>query len=150
MKKIAVITNSEKETKKIAENLGKKLLQVKGNKSVILALSGDLGSGKTTFIQGLAKGLNIKNKIISPTFIINKRYKIKGVFYKNFYHIDAYRIKTKKDLETTGVFGAIKNKTSILAIEWANIIKKHLPKNVINIKLKHISPKSRKIIFEKK
>lgn len=65
------ITNSSEETKKIAENFAKKL---KGGD--IVALYGELGSGKTTFVQGLAKGLGIKKRIISPTFIIVRSYKI--------------------------------------------------------------------------
>ena len=60
-----------------------------------MAFYGNLGSGKTTFIQGLALGLNIKRRIISPTFIIVRHYKLeKG----NFYHTDLYRTQNVNDL----------------------------------------------------
>ena len=71
------ITNNAKETQEVAAKFATQILRLKPSKtSVILVLSGELGSGKTTFLQGFAKGLNIKNKITSPTFIIYKKFSI--------------------------------------------------------------------------
>src|SRR5689334_12083419 len=80
------VSSSEDETKKFAEDFSKNL---KGN---IIALTGELGAGKTTFTQGFAKGLGIKDKIISPTFVLVRQHKIpssQGIFY----HIDLYRLE---------------------------------------------------------
>ena len=81
-----IITKSEQETQKIAIELAREVLVKKPEKeAVVLVLKGNLGAGKTTFVQGFAKGLGIRAKILSPTFTIMKRFKRKG---RNFYHID--------------------------------------------------------------
>ncbi len=81
------ITNNLRETQKLAENLVKRL-----KKGDVLTLYGNLGSGKTTFVQGLARGFGIKKRIISPTFIIVRSYELKIKNPKQnstlFYHID--------------------------------------------------------------
>jgi len=139
------LTKSAFQTKKLAFLLAQTILQTKKRGPIIIGLIGDLGTGKTTFIQGFSKGLNIKYQIKSPTFLINKKYPLKNDNFKTFYHIDAYRIKTKKDLITTGINDALKDKRGIVIIEWANLIKKYLPPQIIIIKLKHISQNLREI-----
>jgi tRNA threonylcarbamoyladenosine biosynthesis protein TsaE len=89
------ITNSSEETQKLGADFSQTL---KGGD--FLAFYGELGSGKTTFIQGLAKGLGITRRIISPTFIIVRHYKIKS---GNFYHIDLYRTESESDLLGLGI-----------------------------------------------
>lgn len=98
----------------------------------IFLLSGDLGAGKTCLLQGLAKGLGVKGKVNSPTFNIMKVYKIKKEGIKIFCHIDAYRLKTGADLENIG-FDDYLNKDTIVAIEWAEIVKDIWPKKRIKI-----------------
>ncbi|MBI2507243.1 MAG: tRNA (adenosine(37)-N6)-threonylcarbamoyltransferase complex ATPase subunit type 1 TsaE, partial [Candidatus Niyogibacteria bacterium] len=94
MKPIYFETNSGGATRKIAEILAKELLKFRFRKhALVLALSGDLGSGKTTFVQGFARGLGIRSKIQSPTFLIMRSYKLPAKSYKLFAHIDAYRLK---------------------------------------------------------
>ena len=71
-------TNSSKETQVLGEKLAKKILEAGLQKSaVVLGLRGNLGGGKTTFMQGFAKGLGINEKILSPTYVIQKRFVIK-------------------------------------------------------------------------
>ena len=77
-------SNSPEETAEIGKRIAKKI-----KKGLIFAFFGNLGSGKTTFIQGLAKGLGIKKRIISPTFILIRKYPFGK---KTFYHMDFYRI----------------------------------------------------------
>lgn len=132
-----IISNNIDETKKTAENLVKKL-----KNGDILALYGDLGGGKTTFVQGLAKGLGIKKRIISPTFVIIRSYK---VGFKNFYHIDLYRVEDKKDLESLGIMEIINNPENIVVIEWAEKLEKFLPKKRINIYFTYEGEEKRKI-----
>lgn len=123
--------------KKIASGIIKKGLQ---DKAVILALFGDLGSGKTTFIQGLANGLGIKDKITSPTFVIMKSFRIQVLEFKRFYHFDCYRLKNEKDVLALGWQEIIADPRNIVAIEWPEKIKNVLPKETIYLNFKFINP----------
>lgn len=118
----------------------------------VVALKGELGAGKTTFAQGVAKGLGIKEKILSPTFVIIKSYKIQNTRYKiqRLYHIDCYRIKDEHDLLALGWDKIVSDPQNLVFIEWPERIQKILPKNTISISFKTIkSSKSpaRKITF---
>ncbi|MDD2697135.1 MAG: tRNA (adenosine(37)-N6)-threonylcarbamoyltransferase complex ATPase subunit type 1 TsaE, partial [Candidatus Pacebacteria bacterium] len=91
-------TDNATETKKKGEVFAKSFLKPGTNKSaVVLGLIGDLGGGKTTFLQGFAKGLGVKERITSPTFVILKSFEIKDRKFKNFYHIDCYRIQKPEE-----------------------------------------------------
>ena len=138
------------ENPKDIEILAKKFLEnikVNKNKSTIITLSGDLGAGKTTFVQNIGKILGIKNKIVSPTFVLMKRYSLKENQFKNLYHIDAYRLEGKnieKELKILGFEEIIKNPKNIVFIEWPEILGKNLPKKVIKIKISHLKNGGRK------
>ncbi|MEK7566666.1 MAG: tRNA (adenosine(37)-N6)-threonylcarbamoyltransferase complex ATPase subunit type 1 TsaE [Patescibacteria group bacterium] len=148
MKGVSFETNSAKKTQKIAEILAKELLKTHFEKhALVLALSGELGSGKTTFVRGLAAGFGIKSKISSPTFVIAKRYALNIKRYKNFYHIDAYRLAKPKYILSLGWRDMVGDPKNIIAIEWARHIKKVLPKRHIDINFKHVSKNKRKIVF---
>jgi len=145
------VTNKFEETQKLSEDFAKKL----GNYNII-ALYGDLGSGKTTFVQGLAKGLGITRRIISPTFIILRSYKLKSQIpnlksqkVKFFYHVDLYRIKDENDIEGLGIDEIIRNKENIVVIEWAEKISNILPPNRWDIKFEHLKDDKRKITISK-
>jgi len=133
-----VISKSIAETKKIAANLAKKVLKLKRKKAAVIGLVGELGSGKTVFTQGFAKGLGLQAKIVSPTFILMRRH-------GNFYHFDAYRLNNPKEILSLGFKKIINNPENIVLIEWADKIKKILPKNYIKIKLEHAGANKRKI-----
>lgn len=92
----------------------------------MVALVGDLGSGKTTFVQGLAKGLGVKQRIISPTFILMRNY-------NHFYHLDLYRLEDNvwEEVKNLGVEEIWDNPDNVVVIEWAEKIHDHLPKDVI-------------------
>src|SRR5258706_12927681 len=122
-----IITNSFEETQKIGYDFAKTL---KGGE--IIALHGDLGSGKTTFVQGLAAGLGIKRRVISPTFIIMRSYE-EDLRFKNFYHVDLYRIENEKDVEGLGLKEIMQGADNIVAIEWPEKIENLLPENRIDI-----------------
>jgi tRNA threonylcarbamoyladenosine biosynthesis protein TsaE len=143
------LTKSEKETEKLGEKIGKKILKGKLDKTAkILALEGDLGGGKTTFLKGFAKGLGIREKILSPTFILFRKFQIPNSKFQNFYHIDCYRIEKEKEILNLGFREIIKDPQNIVAIEWADKIKKILPKKVIKIKFKIFGKKERKILIK--
>ncbi len=137
-------TNKFSETQELGFNLGKNL-----KSGSTLALYGNLGSGKTTFVQGFAKGLGIKSKIISPTFIIVRKYDIRikkqESRIKNFYHIDLYRIESEKDVEGLGLKEILNDKSNIVAIEWPEKIEKILPKKRINLYFEYLGDNKREI-----
>lgn len=140
-----IITKNAGQTIKIGEIFGKEILKEKFKKTLILALQGELGGGKTTFLKGLAKGLGVKGKILSPTFIIFRKFQIKNPKFKNFYHFDCYRIKKLNEILGLGFKMIIENPKNIVAIEWANKIKKILPKETLWINFKFKKPKEREI-----
>lgn len=136
-------TFSVKETQRLAgEVLADLIKKSPKNKALILALQGDLGSGKTTFTQGLAKFLKIKGRITSPTFVILKRF-------KNLYHIDAYRINKPEEILDLGWREIISNPKNIIVIEWPEKIKKFLPKQTYFLNLKFINETQREIKIDK-
>lgn len=132
-------TSSDQETKILAQNLAKKI------QSGVIALFGELGAGKTTFVQGFAKGLKIKEKIISPTFVLIRQHPIPET-NKIFYHIDLYRLDSGKDLKSIGLPEVLSNPQNLVVIEWAEKATKYLPKNTVKITLEKISGNERKII----
>ena len=150
MKKQYLTFNSS-QTQKIAKTLARDILKTNLNKkSIVVGLEGCLGSGKTTFLQGFARGLGIKEKILSPTFVILKKYKIQDIRCKiqNFYHIDCYRIENSKEILDLGFKEIISNPKNIVVIEWANRIKEAIPRKTIWIKFDFIDSKTRKIMIK--
>jgi tRNA threonylcarbamoyladenosine biosynthesis protein TsaE len=144
-------TKSKKETENLGKKIGRKILKEKPGKiAKIIALEGDLGGGKTTFLKGFAKGLGIKEKILSPTFILIRKFNIKHRTsnFKHFYHIDCYRIEKEREILNLGFREIIKDPKNIVAIEWADKIKKILPKKVIKIKFKILGKKEREILIK--
>ena len=125
-----MLTHSPKQTQKIAELLVKTILENPVAAPKIFCLHGNLGSGKTTFIQGAARALKIKNKILSPTFVIMKDFPLSAPF-KKFYHIDCYRIEKPKEILNLGFKEIIKNPGNLVFIEWPERIKKIIPKNSV-------------------
>lgn len=115
----------------------------------ILALTGDLGSGKTTFTQGFAKGLGIKQGIISPTFILLRIYKIPDTGYqiRNLYHLDLYRLEKniEEEVRNLGIEEIWQNSKNIVLIEWAEKIKDMIPKEAKWIKFEMVNDTERKI-----
>ena len=130
-------THSERETRKIAKALGETIKNSKRKKPLVIGLVGDLGSGKTTFIKGFARGLGVRRRLTSPTFLIMRSYKLKATSYELLFHVDAYRIKKSKELVTLGFKEIISDPKNIVVIEWADNVKRLLPKNRLSIKFRH-------------
>lgn len=141
------ISRSIEQTHKIAKEVLDKALSfsVVFNKAVVIALEGDLGSGKTHFVQGFAKHLDIKEKITSPTFVILKRFKIGGAKIRNLIHIDAYRIEKPEEILELRWNEFINDPSNIILVEWADKIRNVLPKKYFLIKLEVVSEKERSI-----
>ncbi len=137
-----IITKSEQETKEVAQVLGKEALTIKQDKALVFVLQGDLGSGKTTFVQGFAKGLGVKERILSPTFVLMKRFKANS---RELYHFDCYRIKNEKEILNLDFKEILDNPNNIIVLEWGDKIKKILPKKSFLLKFACLNREERKI-----
>jgi tRNA threonylcarbamoyladenosine biosynthesis protein TsaE len=142
-----LITTSSKETQKLGQLMAREILKLGPNQqgAFLIGLRGDLGSGKTTFTQGLAMGFGIQEKINSPTFVIMKRFAIRYSLFQNFYHIDCYRIEKSEDILDLGWRDILASPYNIVAVEWPERIKKILPAAMLNISLKFLSNQKRNI-----
>jgi len=147
-----MIAKSTSETKKFGREIAEKVYPQR--KAVILGLRGELGSGKTTFVQGFAKGLGVKDKILSPTFVILKKFRIpknkKQAGFRNFYHIDCYRLNKGKDLLDLGFKEIADKPENIILIEWPERVKSALPQRVMFLSFKFVNMNTREILWTKK
>ena len=143
------VSNNPKELKKIAKDLAGNLMSRSrldmGGGALVLALVGDLGSGKTTFARAFAEGLGVKEKIKSPTFIIFRKSNIKNKNFLYFYHFDVYRINSEKEILNLGWKEIISNPENIVLAEWADKIENILPKNSVKINFKHLKGDKREM-----
>lgn len=128
-----IITHSTKETKKFASEIAKNI-----KPGDVLALYGDLGSGKTTFTRYLVEHLGLKNRVQSPTFVIVRKY-------EHVNHIDLYRLTSEKEVEDLGMAEMLEDKNLISIIEWPELAEKLLPKNTTKIYFEYIDENTRKI-----
>ncbi|KKT74142.1 MAG: ATPase, YjeE family [Microgenomates group bacterium GW2011_GWA2_44_7] len=140
-----VLSASAAETYQLGRKTAKRLLSLKHKQgAVTVGLTGQLGSGKTVFVQGFARGLEIKDQIVSPTFILMRNYTIsKSDQFKYLYHVDLYRIKAN-DINSLGIKNLLTDKSAILIIEWADKIRDNLPPDTIWISFSHRSIQSKR------
>ena len=119
-------TNSPQQTREAGRKLGESC-----SGGEVIALIGDLGSGKTQFAKGLAAGLGVNSpdSLTSPTFVIINEYPGRLTFY----HIDAYRLKGPGDLEALGVDDFVAS-GGVTAIEWADLVSDWLPPETLTIR----------------
>lgn len=139
-----IITHSKKQTLEFGRRIAKKL---KGGD--VVCLYGDLGAGKTTLINGIAKEFGIKQPITSPTFILMKNYRLGvtryGLRVTDLIHIDAYRIRYPKEIFDIGFREFLHDPRAVIIIEWADKIKKILPRRRVDIFLKTVGENEREI-----
>ena len=131
------ITKSAAETSEAADLLGTKILS-----GAVIAFTGDLGAGKTTFIKGLAKALGYVGEVSSPTFAIVHEY-IGGRL--PLYHFDMYRVDSWESLYSTGFFEYMET-DAILAVEWSENIENALPDDLITVDIKRGANDNERII----
>ncbi len=134
------VTKSEAETERIGQLLARSL---KG--STVIALYGDLGSGKTAFVRGAAKALHVHSDVSSPTFALVHEYECESF---PVYHFDMYRISSYEDLYSTGYFDYID--TGVLFIEWSENITEFLPDNKIEVTIEKYDANTRNIKIKTK
>lgn len=125
--------------KKLAAKLAKSL-----HGGDILAMKGELGAGKTTLTKLILQEAGVAKKITSPTFALMAAYKVNKL---NFYHLDLYRLKNYKEAAALGLEELWQMKQNVVIIEWADKIKKYLPKKAVWLEFK-VSRQKRQILIK--
>lgn len=153
--------NSLKEMKKFAGWMADKIKKAPNDKgALVLALSGDLGSGKTTFAQYFLRALGVRGKITSPTFVLMKNYKLetanyseqnaqyigRTARYKKAYHLDCYRLHKSSDIKAFDLKDVLNVSQNIILIEWPERIKKVLPMDAVWLSFEHGEKPNQRII----
>lgn len=127
-------------TKELAKILNWEILSTKpGNKkAVVFGLVGELGAGKTAFVKEFVKAAGVKEKVLSPTFLIMRSFDLKSkkTYFKKIYHIDAYRIEAE-DLLKLGLREIINDPKNIVMVEWADKVRNIMPRGTFWINFKH-------------
>ncbi|MEX0930847.1 MAG: tRNA (adenosine(37)-N6)-threonylcarbamoyltransferase complex ATPase subunit type 1 TsaE [Candidatus Paceibacterota bacterium] len=117
----------------LATTVCKKMDTIRNDTAVVLALSGELGTGKTTFVQTLARILGVKEVVTSPTFTIMKSYKTNNPRFKTLIHIDAYRIESIDEMRVLGFEALLQTNDTLLCIEWPERIHQLIPSDTVQI-----------------
>lgn len=155
------LTNSSLKTKNLGSNFAKQL-----KSGDVVLLYGDLGAGKTTFVQGVAQGLGITDRILSPTFVLIRQYEIprpspllkgEGDDRKssrqartiNLYHVDLYRIEKQMEIEGLGLEEVVNEDGSIAVIEWADRLSDFKHEQGYKIWFKYLGKDKRGIVINK-
>lgn len=121
-----VISKSEEQTLKLGKAFGKRL-----KSGDIVAFYGGLGAGKTTFIKGVIQGLDIDDRVTSPTFMFMKMYITPQ--QASVFHIDLYRTESEADVKALGLAELMEQDNVIMLIEWAEKMEQLLPEKTIKV-----------------
>lgn len=118
-----------------AESAGQLLTEIKEqagslDKASVLALSGNLGAGKTTWVQKLAAHLGVVDQVNSPTFVLRKRYPLTDEVFKDLVHFDAYRLHSAQELADLGWREDTARADRLICVEWPERVREILPKEV--------------------
>jgi tRNA threonylcarbamoyladenosine biosynthesis protein TsaE len=102
-------------------------LTPKDGHATLVTLSGELGAGKTSFTQGIAKALGSTDPITSPTFVLEKIYDLDGKSFSRLVHIDAYRLEGEKSLAPLGFDDLYADAQNLIVLEWPELVASQLP-----------------------
>lgn len=127
--KSVFLTKNARETKKAGALLANEIVRATLvlSRALVVALIGDLGSGKTTFTQGFARGLGSKERVLSPTFVLMRQYPLQKKQFSTFIHIDCYRLDDSRELFSLGWQNLRANPANLILVEWADRIPDALP-----------------------
>ncbi|MBI3547941.1 MAG: tRNA (adenosine(37)-N6)-threonylcarbamoyltransferase complex ATPase subunit type 1 TsaE [Elusimicrobia bacterium] len=125
---IELVARGEEETRRIAALVG-----ARSRGGDIVCLEGPLGSGKTTFAQGFARGAGFKGQVASPTFAIARRYKLRRA---TLHHLDLFRLETK-DLPNVALEETFDDAKAICLVEWPEVARRIMPEDRLEVRLSH-------------
>lgn len=140
-----VIKNVEEMEKRATAIVRRLIKKHKGEDALIIGLSGDLGAGKTVFVKAAARDLGITATVTSPTFVIEKVYKLAKEPYSFLIHIDAYRLNSCEEMKHIGWDMLQKDPKNIIFVEWADRIEICMPMSTEWITIEHVSEMTRSI-----
>ncbi len=125
-------------------------LKASPDKATVVALSGDLGAGKTAFVKELGHFLGIhRQEVTSPTFVIMKMFSISHKSFSHLIHIDAYRLESEKELLNLGWDNLVNDSKNLILIEWPEMVAGLIPKNAEKISFKFVDEETREINWKK-
>lgn len=124
------MTNSPEDTGHLAELVGQKIRE-----GTVLCLEGDLGAGKTLFVQSLARTLGVEGDVTSPTFNLMNVYE--GIC--RIYHFDLYRLETEEELEDIGFYEYTEEPEGIVVIEWPDKFPDSLPQDYVLVRISRMT-----------
>ncbi|MFT4647589.1 MAG: tRNA threonylcarbamoyladenosine biosynthesis protein TsaE [Glaciecola sp.] len=130
--------HGEEATRALAMALGQQVWA-----GCVLALAGDLGAGKTTFVRGLAEGMGIEDPVSSPTYTLMHSYQGTGL---DLYHYDAWMEGRQKAILQEGGDGVL-DTDGVVVVEWAPRVAQFLPINSLQIEFQHVSLEARHVVF---
>jgi tRNA threonylcarbamoyladenosine biosynthesis protein TsaE len=132
------VSRSPEETQAIGERLGARLTA-----GAVVACTGELGAGKTCFLQGLARGLGVTSGVTSPTFVLVNQYRGRLPVY----HLDAYRTGSLTELVELGLEEMLDG-DGVTVIEWADKLLALLPARTIHVRIEGLGDEPRRIAIE--
>ena len=124
-------------------------LKPRKEEAVVVGLQGDLGSGKTSFTQAVAHALGVTEHVTSPTFVIEKIYKLKQQAFLHLIHIDAYRLEDSHELVALGWEDLIREPSNLVFVEWADRIKDILPNTAVKLSFTYINETTRSVTMSR-
>lgn len=127
-----ITVKSMHEMQRAADDFVKRLH--KATQATVVTLSGELGAGKTTFSQGLARALGVEESVTSPTFVIEKIYQLENQKFARLIHIDAYRLESAHELEVLGWRELIGDPENLILIEWPEKVAALIPEDAIRMR----------------
>ena len=137
-----IVSKSLKDTQAFAHEWLGSLAPTDG--ALVVGLYGNLGAGKTAFIQAVARELGVKEFVTSPTFVIEKIYETTHPHFARLIHIDAYRLEQARELQTLGFEALVENKNNLILIEWPENVKDILPEDHLKIYCEFVDETTRK------
>lgn len=137
-----IISKNISETTRLADEL------IKNTDQHVFFLYGDLGSGKTTFSQGVGEALGITQKMQSPTFIIMRSYELQKQKWNTLYHVDLYRIESMHQIEGIGILDLMQDPKNLFLIEWPERMQQFSPPRRMELHFTYEDEEIRKIIVK--
>lgn len=137
------VTNSVDAMKGLAERFIRSKVDVPREErmgALVIGLVGDLGAGKTTFAQGVAESLGVREAVVSPTFTIERVYKVTHPHFSHLAHLDAYRLETPEELARLGWDNLVSDNRAIILVEWADRVREILPPDTLFVHFTLVTP----------
>lgn len=147
------ITKNPEETEMLARKVVDAIRARKGKQgtATIVALSGELGAGKTAFVKGVAKALDLEEVVTSPTFVIEKIYYLENMQpFTHLVHLDCYRLEGGKEMHAIGWNETATDPENLIFLEWPEKVEDILPLRVFRIDFEVVDPTTRKITVDER